>query len=156
MRKSLPWIALWLAWGASNPLVAQSFTKVTTGPVVTRAGDSRSVNWVDIDNDGRLDLQITNGPGEGQSNFLYRNTGSGLTSVTGDPIVQDNAPSDGATWADWDNDGDPDCFVVNWYDTNNIAFLNDGFGAFTRIRQGDWVREGGFSETAAWGDKKKK
>ena len=61
-------------------------------------------------------------------------------------------PSDGTTFADIDNDGDLDAFVVNWYNKNNLAYINDGTGAFTRIMEGTWVNHMGYSETASFGD----
>lgn len=131
----------------------QIFTRVTTGPFVTTIGDSRSVNWLDVNGDQFVDCQITNGPNLGQNNMLYINDQlGGFTALTGDPIVLDGDPSDGATWADTDNDGDLDCFVVNWYGINNMYFKNDGSGAFTRITGVPPAADGGYSETAAWGD----
>lgn len=132
---------------------AQIFSKVTTGPLVNTPGDSRSVNWIDTDNDGYIDCLITNGPTGGQNNKLYINDGVGnFTALSGDSIVLDNKPSDGATMADTDNDGDMDCFVVNWYNVNNMYYINNGTGAFTKLNGGIETGEGGYSETAAWGD----
>jgi hypothetical protein len=132
---------------------SQSFTKVTMGPLVSTPGDSRSVNWVDVNNDGYPDCMITNGPAGGQNNMLYiNNTVGGFTAVLGDSVVLDGKPSDGATWADTDNDGDEDCFIVNWYDVDNLFYTNNGSGNFTRINSGGHVNDGGFSETASWGD----
>ncbi len=132
---------------------ANIFSKVLNSPVVTTPGDSRSVNWIDIDNDKDLDLFISNGPEAGENNFLYKNNGSGgFTAVTNDPIVQDGKPSDGATWGDFDNDGDVDCFVVNWYNVNNLFYKNNGNGSFEQVLVGNLVNDGGFSETASWGD----
>lgn len=132
---------------------AQFFTKITTGPLVTSPGDSRSVNWVDINNDGFMDCMITNGPSGGQNNKVYLNNGTGgFTSITSDTIVKDNKPSDGATWADMNNDGDMDCFVANWYNVNNMLYANNGSGTFAQISSGPTVNDFGYSETAAWGD----
>jgi hypothetical protein len=132
---------------------AQTFTKVLTGPVVTTAGDSRSVNWVDVNNDGWVDLMITNGPSSGQPNNLYLNDGTGnFTTVTGDPIVTDSKPFDGASWADTDNDGDLDCFVVTWYGMTNYFYTNNGSGTFTKITNAPLVIQGTYSETCSWGD----
>ena len=131
---------------------SQVFTKITTGPLATTTGDSRSVNWVDVNNDGFLDCMITNGPSGGQNNMLYLNNGSGgFTAVTGSPIVTDGQPSDGATWADTDNDGDPDCYVSNWYNTSNLFYINGGSGTFSNGSTGV-TTTGGYCETAAWGD----
>jgi hypothetical protein len=142
-----------------NPACAASFldpaifSKVLNSPAVTAPGDSRSVNWVDVDNDLDLDLFISNGPQAGQNNFLYKNNGTGgFTAVANDPIVQDGKPSDGATWADYDNDGDEDCFVANWYNVSNLCYKNNGDGSFAQVTTGNFVTDGGYSETAAWGD----
>lgn len=131
----------------------QMFTKVTDSPLSTTKGDSRSVNWVDVNGDGYIDCFISNGPQAGQNNMLYINDANGnFTAVTDDPIVMDVKPSDGATFADIDNDGDPDAFVVNWYNRNNLAYINDGTGSFTQVLEGTWVNHFGYSETAAFGD----
>jgi len=132
---------------------AQIFTKVTDSPLSTIKGDSRSVNWVDVNGDGYVDCFISNGPQAGQNNMLYINdTNGNFTSVADDPIVMDMMPSDGATFADIDNDGDLDGFVVNWYNKNNLAYINDGTGKFTQVLEGIWVNHFGYSETAAFGD----
>jgi hypothetical protein len=137
----------------SDDLQAQTFTKVTAGPVVTTQGDSRSVNWVDINNDGWIDLMISNGPSAGQVNFVYLNDGAGnFTAMTGDPLVSDAKPFDGASWADTDNDGDLDCFVVTWYGVTNFFYTNNGSGAFTKVTTGPHVTQGTYSETCSWGD----
>ena len=131
----------------------QIFTKVVDSPLSTTSGDSRSVNWVDVNGDGYLDCFISNGPQAGQNNMLYINDANGkFTAVTDDPIVKDATPSDGATFADIDNDGDLDAFVVNWYNKNNLAYINDGTGSFTQVLEGTWVNHFGYSETAAFGD----
>lgn len=135
-----------------STIFAQTFTKITSGPFVTTVGDSRSVNWVDVNGDGFIDCMITNGPTGGQDNFLYINNGTGgFIAITGDTIVKDNKPSDGATWADSDNDGDLDCYVVNWYNTKNLFYNNTGVGAFTQT-QNAVETSGGYCETASWGD----
>ena len=131
---------------------AQSFTKISIGSVVNTPGDSRSVNWIDVNADGYPDLFISNGPQGGQNNMLYLNDGNGgFISVTGDTIVNDHQPSDGATWADYDNDGDMDAYVVNWYNTRNMFYTNAGNGNFTRVASAIDT-SGGYCETASWGD----
>ena len=130
-----------------------SFSKVTDAEPVKKIGDWRSVNWIDYNNDGWLDLFISQGPENGANNALFKNNKNGtFTTITNDPIVSDKAPSDGATWGDYDNDGNIDCFVVNWYGVNNLLYKNNGNGAFTQITSGNLVNDGGYSETASWGD----
>ena len=133
--------------------MSQTFTKITTGPVVSTPGDSRSVNWIDMNNDGLVDLFISNGKAGGQNNMLYMNLGNGsFLARTGDPIVSDNKPSDGATFADSDNDGDADSYVVNWYNFDNLYYINDGIANFTEILGTAVVNTNGYCETASWGD----
>jgi hypothetical protein len=137
----------------SLSVYGQMFTKVVDSPLSTTNGDSRSINWVDVTGDGYVDCFISNGPQAGQNNMLYINdTNGNFTAVTDDPIVMDAAPSDGATFADIDNDGDLDGFVVNWYNKNNLVYINDGTGKFTQVLDGIWVNHFGYSETAAFGD----
>jgi hypothetical protein len=137
----------------SQTLGAQYFTKITSSPISSTPGDSRSVNWVDVNNDGYIDCFISNGPRGGQNNNLFLNTGKGnFTRVITDSIASDGKPSDGATFADADNDGDLDAFIVNWYNVNNLFYINDGKGNFKRVTTGDFVNDKGYSETAAFGD----
>ena len=50
-----------------------NFVKITSEPIVTDGGDSDGSSWADYDNDGDLDLFISNAGGD---NFLYRNNGN--------------------------------------------------------------------------------
>jgi hypothetical protein len=50
-----------------------SFTKILTDVVVTDGGRSAGCGWGDIDNDGAMDLYVTN---HGGNNYLYRNNGN--------------------------------------------------------------------------------
>ena len=67
----------------------------------------------DYDNDGRVDLYVTNvGP-----NTLYRNAGDGtFTDVTRKAGVGAPLWSTGCAFADLDHDGDLDLFVTNYVD----------------------------------------
>jgi len=155
--KQLRWFvcaaSLCVAFGSPFSVQSQTFAKITTGPIVTDGGASRSVNWVDYDNDGYLDLFVSNGLEGGQNNFLYRNNHDGtFAKIMSGPLVTGHSPSDGASWGDFDNDGDLDAFVVAWYDTNNALYANNANGSFTQVFNGQPVSDLGYSENASWGD----
>ncbi len=131
----------------------QTFEKVEGEPVVEDGGDSRAVNWIDYDNDGDLDLFITNGPRLGENNFFYENNGDlSFTKITDLSITQDKSPSDGSSWGDVDNDGDLDLYVANWWGKDNKFYLNNGDKTFTEITDQNINDAGSYSETASWGD----
>lgn len=136
-----------------NISYSQYFTKVTTGQFVNDGGASRSVNMIDYDNDGDLDIYVTHGPAGGQNNCLYKNNGTGtFTKVTDIVIVQDGRRSDGSSWADIDNDGDLDLCFVNWSGAGNNLYVNNGNGTFTFLNSSPVSTTGGYSETCSWGD----
>jgi len=130
---------------------AQQFTRMINQPPVTDGGDSRSVNWIDYDGDGDLDLFITNGPQSGQNNFLYENNNGTFTKITDNIITQDVKSSDGSTWGDYDNDRDPDLFVGNWWGQNNLLYNNAGNKSFILTNEKPSL-EPSYSETGSWGD----
>jgi hypothetical protein len=132
---------------------AQLFTKITEGDIVNDGGDSRAVNWIDYDNDGDLDLYVTNGPQAGQNNFLYMNNGNEtFTKITSVTIANDGKASDGSTWGDYDNDGDIDLFVANWWGQNNLLYSHNGDGTFTFESTLAPSLGNTYSETGSWGD----
>lgn len=67
--------------------------------------------WADYDNDGDLDLYVT----QYGANILYRNEGDGrFRDVSTEAGIAGDAFSAGAAWADYDNDGDLDLYVTNY------------------------------------------
>jgi len=126
-----------------------TFTKITTGAIVTDGGWSRGCAWGDYDNDKWLDLFVVNY--QGQNDFLYHNNGNGtFTRILTGPLVNDNAWGSGSTWGDYDNDGYLDLYVTNNSSNNNL-YHNNGDGTFTTFTGGP-SDEGGLSFGASWGD----
>ncbi|MBN8707410.1 MAG: VCBS repeat-containing protein [Bacteroidetes bacterium] len=129
------------------------FTPVTTGPVVTNGGDSRSVNWFDFDRDSDLDLFISNGKKDGENNFFYLNNGDGtFTAIDTLAINKDGSPSVGATAGDFNNDGFPDLFVSTWYGLKNYLYLNDQGKRFIEVSESPVMKDLSYAETGSFGD----
>ncbi|MDX1419085.1 MAG: FG-GAP-like repeat-containing protein [Rubricoccaceae bacterium] len=111
-----------------------TFTRITTDPIATDPRDGQVMNWVDYDNDGDLDLYVTNYAGK-PTNDLYRNDGGGVyTAITDSPLVTDTGGFGLAnTWGDLDNDGDLDLFVTTGGGGLDRLYTNEGGGVFTRV-----------------------
>lgn len=89
------------------------FTDVTEKAGVGSIGYGMGVATGDYDNDGDIDLYVTNFG----SNVLYRNNGDGaFTDVTREAGVDDPRWSSSAAFVDYDRDGDLDLFVCNYVD----------------------------------------
>jgi len=128
-----------------------SFVLVEESEIIKIRSYSESGNWVDYDNDGDLDLFITNIRNE--ANFLFRNNGDEtFTQITDGEIVSEKRSSTGSCWADFDNDGDLDVFIANRDGQNNSFFSNQGDGSFTRLAEGEIVTNGGDSRACGWAD----
>ena len=90
-----------------------TFTDVTAQAGVGDTGYGAGCAVADYDNDGDLDLYVTNFG----ANVLYRNEGdSTFTDATQHARVGDNRWSLGCAFADYDNDGFVDLYVTNYID----------------------------------------
>lgn len=136
-----------------NSSYSQYFTKVTTGQIVNDGGASRAVTLIDYNNDGLLDIYVTNGPQPGAVNFLYKNNGNNsFTKITDLTIVNDVSRDDGASWADIDNDGFLDVCYVNWGNNTDRLYRNNTMGNFTFLNTSPVSTNFGFSEAVSFGD----
>jgi len=133
---------------------AQQFEKIVTGPVVETPSGSRACVWADFNNDNLLDLFISNGTSGGENNMLYINNGDETFSFVPGDATSDNTPSDGACAADFNNDGWIDLAVANWYNINNLLYINEETVGIdlVQIDTGIVTNNTGYSETASWGD----
>lgn len=135
-----------------------SFVRDTTSNFAADSRDGQQANWIDFDNDGDLDIYITNfggtpGVTAGMANDFYRNDGGAYTKIIAGPHVTDADVSLGQTWGDFDNDGDLDLYVINLTSVNNFGgnnyYRNDGAPdyTFTAVTTGDFVA----GNRAGWG-----
>jgi len=115
-------------------------------------GDAAGVTWLDVDNDGDLDLYVT--MVNGLPNRLFRGGlslpgGPGFADVT-QPPLDDIDDSRDAAWADYDGDGDLDCFLTK-YGTQPSRMLRNDWPNFTDVTAGPLL-DAGPSFGACWGD----
>jgi hypothetical protein len=130
-----------------------TFTRITTGDIVSNGGNTYSGAWGDYDNDGFIDLVAANGaPSSNENEFLYHNDGTGtFTKITGINVVTNGSISFAAAWGDYDNDGYLDLFIPN-LSQKNFLFHNLGHGAFTKMTTGNIVNDIANSVACGWGD----
>jgi hypothetical protein len=129
---------------------AQNFVKYNSSPV-NESGASWAGAWGDYDNDGHMDLYVSNYLNK---NFLYHNNGNKtFTKITISPIVTSQSIGHwSSTWVDFDDDGDLDMYVVNSYTDNNELFRNNGDGTFTNISSAITDTGATNDNNAAWAD----
>ncbi len=142
-----------------------TFTEDTAaGTIVTDQYTSGGCSWGDFDNDGDLDLAVsqpfTHGsfPVNYSKVSLYVNNGDGTFSTGSYPDLtneQSNRSKVAVFWGDWNNDGYLDAFVSNatFFGTgaSHSLFTNNQSGTFTEesnnLANGTSARAGG-----SWAD----
>ena len=120
-----------------------------SGENFTRGYLATGQAWGDYDNDGWVDLYLTGGL---NPSALYRNDGDGTFSISehsGDVGLPD-VWTGGAVWADYDNDGFKDLYVLA--NGANVLFHNEAGQGFQGVTQAAGVGDTGKGTTAAWGD----
>ncbi len=113
-----------------------TFTPFSGGGVTNLLGYFHSCAVADYDNDGFVDLLITNPDGNGGPNLLYRNNGDDtFNRVLSGSVVTDIVSDSCVSWADYDNDGFMDLLVNDAGTTpgRNFLYHNNRDGTFTRI-----------------------
>ncbi len=147
--RSLQFFVIFFLWGIfSGYLFAQIFEKVTDpgNPVVTTVTDANysGAAWVDIDNDGNLDLFVT-------KNFLFRNLGNGnFERLANFQSLSGSQQGNGTSWADYDNDGDADLFLSG---NPSLVYKNDGLGNFEPVDESPLgTSDDNRGWTGAWAD----
>ncbi len=131
-----------------------TFTKITTGPVVTDQGQFIRGAWVDLRNSGFLDLIVC---GWNQTNVYYRNNGDGTFTriVQGEPI-QDADYHSTPIMGDYDNDGFPDLLVTAGaaapFQRRSMLYHNRGDGTLSPVSGSGITNQLGYFDAAAAAD----
>lgn len=127
--------------GLANTLLRNNgdgtFTDISkSAGISTKTGKGMSIVFADYNNDGRMDVLVTN---DTMPNFLFRNEGNGRFSevgfAAGIAIADDGKvlSTMGAEFRDLDNDGWPDIFVTALANETFPLFRNLGNGVFQDI-----------------------
>lgn len=134
----------------------------TTRPIsddgTSFSGMASTATWVDIDNDGDLDLFLLS-----SSLKLFRNelkqSSSGRkanfvaqTGAQAGSLVADSGTPIAAAWGDFDRDGDMDCFVGTVNNEADRLYVNDGNGIFQTSTLFDSFNTIWSTNAVAWGD----
>lgn len=110
-----------------------TFTDVTDqSGIATRPTSTQTAVWVDINNDGLLDLFVGN---ENSPSQLFLNEGNGhFKDISHSSGVDRIAFTKGVVAADYDNDGWPDLFVSNLTGPN-FLYHNNHDNTFTEVAE---------------------
>jgi hypothetical protein len=140
--------------GASLTL-AQEFTDISSKAGVADAGLGKGVAFGDINNDGLVDLYVSN---KGGANKLYLNKGEGkfedITATAGAGIDYPGFAM-GSVFGDYNNDGFADLYLATGgrYEIEaNRLFKNNGDGTFSDVTSAAGVGLKAFTYAASFVD----
>ena len=102
-----------------------TFVDVTESAGIGHEGYGQGVAIGDVDNDGDVDVYVTN---YGDTDVFYRNNGDG-TFVLQEAGLSNEAWGTSATFADYDRDGYLDLYVANYVQFNPEAVCRGKHGA---------------------------
>lgn len=124
-----------------------TFSDIAPDAGVSHAGKDLSALFADYDNDGHLDLFVTNT----QANRLYHNTGEGsFRDVTASARIQTAFKGLAAVFADLDLEGDLDLFIAT--SSQNRLYRNKSDGTFTEIAEEVGISGDVISRDTVFGD----
>jgi hypothetical protein len=133
---------------ANSPWPTPQFFQLRNNMSPQKGTGSPGVAILDYDDDGDLDVYVTNGPGTDNSLYSNQLVESGQTTfvdvAAAAGVTAHDQDSSGACFGDIDNDGDEDLYVTGTGDdppnalygptgTTNRLFENNGDGTFTDI-----------------------
>lgn len=139
------------------------FSEVAGNPVSDGLAPYTVGTWSDYDDDGDDDLFVGAGPANGTTapDFLFKNqlteTGEAtFQPITTSPIATDRQDGQVWRWVDWDNDGDLDAYLTNYWGGRsggmaNAMYTNVG-AEYVRVTGQPIVTDVGLSLANVWAD----
>lgn len=113
------------------------FEDVTASAGVSHASETYGASWGDLDGDGYPDLFVSNHWNQ-PSLFLNRGAEGGFIDVARQTFQwtwTPNADTHGASWFDFDNDGDQDLFVTTGIGNPDQFLVNENGALVNRTRE---------------------
>lgn len=112
------------------------------------------VSMVDFNNDGMVDIFIA---GNKENTLLLNLGNSKFSDITNKAGISKQLNSVAGIWGDYNNDGYPDLFVVNYIDKDkqpkmNTLYRNNRDGTFSNVTEKVGLIHRDFSSSAAWAD----
>ncbi|QSE99220.1 CRTAC1 family protein [Fulvivirga lutea] len=133
---------------------AQQFTLIEKGEIATDTTNTNGASFVDYDNDGDLDIFLSNANTPFGFNTLYKNQGNDVfEKVNAGEVTNMQTVSFGHTWGDYDNDGLLDLFVVNAFtNIGSLLYKNLGNDKFQRNENYNSGKSNVMGFAASWRD----
>ena len=126
------------------------FTDVTEQAGLAQVPSGYSLNLVDYDNDGWLDLYLSlNGWSGPMPNMLFHNEHGKFVDVSKASGLDDGGSGFVSLWGDLDNDGYPDVVIANGVLKEGSVpqiYRNNRNGTFTNV-----TKQAGLNEPPQWG-----
>jgi enediyne biosynthesis protein E4 len=113
-----------------------TFTDITEKAIGIDSKKGMNVDWGDFDNDGLLDVYVTNITDDymREGNFLWHNNGNlTFSDISRETGTAETGWGWGAKFFDYDNDGWLDLYVVNgWVSAGKESYVPDIFNMVTK------------------------
>lgn len=129
-----------------------SFSRSSGTGLESETQNTWGAAWGDYDNDGDDDLLIPD-YSHWKPSRLYKNNGDGtFTETSASAPTSDRGSNVGASWGDFDNDGDLDIYMANNVRISNKIYVNNGNGTFSSSPDQVAGKYEGYSHSACWVD----
>lgn len=124
--------------------ICLSFYEVHTEEGFVSSVPHNAVSVVDYNQDGLPDIFLLN---DGSPNQLFQNTGNGFQEVSSKLGLDFGGDSQDTAWADYDEDGDLDLFLIG--SDGSYLYKNEG-GVFTFLEEPFGIHNQEAGKKAVW------